>query len=315
MPTIAIFPKLSAAQLERIREAAPGWTLLYGDDLTDERAAEAEIVFGWRSGIERALLQPGSKVRWHQSWSAGMDHLDVDRFAERNVALTSANGVHANAISETIFAMMLAFTRNLHVYQRNQAARTWHHGGLKLELHGKTIGIVGVGAIGKETAKIAKAFDMTVLGVRRSGGAAEHVDEMYGLDALVDMLPRCDYVVNILPLTAETRHLFGAREFAAMKPTAFFVNVGRGATVRTEALVEALRDGRLAGAGLDVFEQEPLPADHPLWGMENVFVTPHTAGSTERYHDRIMDIFVANLKDYVNGNPPSINRLGGGKTY
>src|SRR5690606_19620281 len=139
------------------------------------------------------------------------------------------------------------------------------------------------------------------LGMRRSGAPAPYVDEMYGADGLRKLLPHCDYVVSILPATAETKHLFGAAEFRAMKPEAVFVNVGRGSAVDTEALVAALRDGTIAGAGLDVFEQEPLPADHPLWAMDNVIVTPHSAGSTERYAERAVDIFIENLKLYLNG--------------
>jgi len=310
--TIAILPKVKEVDLRRIREAAPGWRVAVGPEATDDVVRGAEIVVGWREGLETVVLDPSSNVRWMQSWSAGMDHLDVDRYLERGIELTSANGVHAYPISETIFAMLLAFTRKLDAYIRNQAKRKWDHAGLKAEMHGKTIGIVGVGAIGEETARIAKAaFGMRTLGVRRSGAPNPHVDEMYKTDRLLEMLPACDYVVAVAPATAETTHLFDARAFEAMKPSAYFVNVGRGSVVDTEALLEALRDGRIAGAGLDVFEEEPLPEDHPLWGMDNVIMTPHTAGSTERYAERAVDIFLRNLADYLADRPPAVNRLDG----
>lgn len=316
MKTIAILPKLREPELRRIRDAAPDWTIVAGEQATDEAVREAEIVVGWRDGLERALLADGARIRWLQSWSAGMDHLDIDRFMERGVYLTSANGVHAFPISETIFAMLLAFTRKLHVYVRNQSQRVWDHGGLKLELHGKTLGLIGVGAIGEETARIAKAgFGMRVLGVRRSAKPSPNVDAMYPPSELAAMLPECDYVVAAAPATAETQRMFGEREFASMKPTAFFVNVGRGAAVDTEALVAALREGRLAGAGLDVFEEEPLPAEHPLWAMDNVIVTPHSAGSTEHYNARAVDIFLDNLAMYLRGLPPARNLLGEAKRY
>ncbi len=310
--TIAIIPKLKDQLINRIREAAPGWGVLVGSEATNDAARDAEIVVGWRDGLETVVLDEASRVRWLQSWSAGMDHLDIDRYLERGIELTSANGVHAYPISETIFAMLLAFTRKLDTYIRNQAQRQWDHAGLKSEMHGKTIGIVGVGAIGEETARIAKAaFGMRTLGVRRSGAPHPQIDEMYKTDRLLEMLPRCDYVVAIAPATPETTHLFDARAFGAMKPSAYFVNVGRGSVVDTEALLEALRNGRIAGAGLDVFEEEPLPEDHPLWAMNNVIVTPHTAGSTERYAERAVDIFLRNLAMYLDGNPPGINRLDG----
>ncbi|HZG56998.1 D-2-hydroxyacid dehydrogenase [Paenibacillus sp.] len=315
MRSIAVLPKLREKERSRIREAAAGWNVAFGEEATDDAVRDAEIVVGWRSGLERVVLSDDSKARWLQSWSAGMDHLEVDRYLERGIVLTSANGVHAYPISESIFALLLAFTRNLHVYIRNQAERKWDHGGLKLELHGRTLGIVGVGAIGEETARLGKAFGMRVLGMRRSGAPAPYVDEMYGPGGLREMLPACDYVVSLVPSTEETKHLFGAAEFEAMKPTAFFVNVSRGAAVDTEALLAALREGSIAGAGLDVFEEEPLPQDHPLWSMDNVIVTPHSAGSTEKYAERAVDIFVRNLEFYLKGEPPAVNRLGPDKKY
>jgi phosphoglycerate dehydrogenase-like enzyme len=187
---------------------------------------------------------------------------------------------------------------------------------MNLEIHEKTIGIIGVGAIGKETAKIAKAFGMKVLGLRHSGKAEEYVDEMYTSNQLDLLLPKCDYVVVTLPLTKETFHLFGAEQFKQMKTSAYFINIGRGEIVNEEDLVMALKDGEIAGAGLDVFEKEPLSVDSPLWGMENVIITPHTAGSTEHYNKRVVeDILIPNLKDYILGKAPSINLVDFSKGY
>lgn len=173
---------------------------------------------------------------------------------------------------------------------------------MNLEIHENTIGIIGVGTIGKETAKIAKAFGMKVLGLRHSGKAEEYVDEIYTSNQLDLLLPKCDYVVVTLPLTKETFHLFGAEQFKQMKTSAYFINIGRGEIVNEEDLVMALKDGEIAGAGLDVFEKEPLSVDSPLWGMENAIITPHTAGPTEHYNKRVVeDILIPNLKDYILG--------------
>jgi len=310
MGTVVVLVKLKDEELERIREAAPGWNVVPRDAATEEAVRGADILVGWNPSYREAVLDPASKVRWIQAWSAGVDQLRLDAFFERGIEVTSANGVHAFPISETIFALMLAFTRKIHTYVRQQLERKWHPGGLRLELHGKTIGIAGVGVIGEETARNAKtAFGMRESGMCRSGVASPYVDEMYPAGSQLRWLPECDYVVSVMPATEETRHVFGEREFSAMKPTAFFVNVGRGSAVDTGALVAALREGKIAGAGLDVFEEEPLPPDHPLWGMENVIITPHTAGLTEHYSQRALAIFLENFRAVLRGEPPPVNRL------
>lgn len=311
MPTMVMLMDLKKGDLERIQQAAPEWTIVHGKDRTNWEVslAKAEIVAGWNKEAEAELLQADSKLQWVQSWSAGINRMPLDAFRDKAVCLTSASGVHPNPISETIFAMMLAWTRKLPVYFRQQAEKRWEHGGLRLELHGKTILIAGVGAIGQETARIAKAFGMRVIGIRRNGQALPEIDTMATPHELLSFLPEADYIVNTLPLTPQTHHFFGKDAFGAMKSSAFFVNIGRGATVDTAALVEVLQQGNLGGAGLDVFEQEPLPADHPLWDMEQVILTPHTAGSTEHYHVRAMDIFLRNLALYTQGERPLINEV------
>lgn len=303
---------------EKVKELIPEWELIIGREQTtwEEHIQEAEIVAGWFSGMEKYFLADDSKLRWFQSWSAGVNNYPLDRFQARNVYLTSANGVHAYPISETIFALMLALTRKIHTFVQNQAAKKWDNAGLKLEIHEKTIGIIGVGAIGKETAKIAKAFGMTVLGVRRSGGTTDYVDEMYTIDDLQAILPRCDYVVVTLPLTKETYHLFGKEQFKLMPPSSFFINIGRGEIVNEIELIEALREEEIAGAGLDVFETEPLNTASPLWEMENVIVTPHHAGATENYTKRLIEnILIPNLKSYLETETPNINLVNYQKGY
>jgi phosphoglycerate dehydrogenase-like enzyme len=269
------------------------------------------VICGWNKLIEEHCLHEGTALKWVHNWGAGVDRIPHARLAEYGIVLTNSSGVHPNPISETVFAMMLAFTRMLHQYVRQQTKREWHHAGLRSELHGATIGIVGVGAIGQEVARLAKAFRMRVLGMRRSGEPVPEVDVMYGQEreGLAELLRQSDYVVVTVPLTKETFHMFGQEQFAQMKTNGFFVNIGRGKTVDTEALMEALKSGQIAGAGLDVFEEEPLPADHPLWGMENVIITPHSSGSTVHYHDRALEIFVQNLRGVAAGGEPQLNRV------
>lgn len=213
--------------------------------------------------------------------------------------------------------MMLSLTRNLHKQMRSQINKEWRSEGNLPEMHGKTIGILGVGSIGLEVARLAKAFGMEVLGFRRSGKPEAEVDEMieYGAEGLNELLRRSDYVVNTLPLTQETYRIIGKEQFEIMKPTALYINIGRGGTTDEGALINALREGQIAGAGLDVFEEEPLSQESPLWELENVILTPHVSGNTEHYARRAMDIFIDNFKDYLSGKLPERNRVDLDKGY
>ncbi|MGM0846782.1 MAG: D-2-hydroxyacid dehydrogenase [Bacillota bacterium] len=315
---LIVAQNLEREQLELIKQAAPQWEIITGKEPQhwEDHLEDAEIIAGWKESMIEAALGKHTALRWIQTWSAGVDSMPIEELKAKDILLTSANGVHAYPISETIFAMMLGLTRKIHKYIRNQNQKEWAHSGLKLEIHGKTIGIIGVGAIGKETAKIAKAFGMEVLGVRHSGKESEHVNEMFRTEQLHEVLPRCDYVVNTVPLTTETRGMFGEKEFESMKDTAFLINIGRGETVKEVELIKALNSQKIAGAGLDVFETEPLKKDSPLWEMENVIITPHTAGSTEYYNKRVIeDIFIPNLKEYIIGNSPTLNLVDYRKGY
>lgn len=304
--------------ITQIKGIIPDWELIVGKDkhIWQGHVKDAEIIAGWNKGLKEYCLDPNSKLKWLQSWSAGVDYLPLEELNSRNIYLTSANGVHAYPISETIFTLMLGLTRKIHTYVKNQQKKTWHHAHMGQEIHGKTIGIIGVGTIGKETAKIAKAFGMNVLGVRHSGKPGDYVDDMYTPDQLDQLLPKCDYVVVTLPLTKETNHLFGVEQFTQMKSSAFFINIGRGEIVVETDLIQALSKGTIAGAGLDVFETEPLSTESPLWEMENVIVTPHTSGSTEHYNERVIEnILIPNLKAYLSGKVPPINLVDFSKGY
>lgn len=317
MPKIVCVHSLSPQQAELIRQTASGFEFVHGKEkeLWLPHLKDAEIVVGWNAAIREECLKPDSRLRWLQNWNAGVDNMPFAELAKREIIVTNASGVHPYPISETIFAMMLGLTRKVHLSIRNQMQNKWQNTGSLGEIHGKTMGLVGVGAIGEETARLAKAFGMKVLGVRRSGQPSPYVDRMYDQSRLEELLQQSDYVVVTLPLTKETEHMFGSRQFQCMKPTAYFINIGRGGTTDTAALVEALREGVIRGAGLDVFEQEPLPASSPLWEMEQVIITPHNAGSTENYTERVIEIFLRNLQDYVQGSEPSWNRVDLNKQY
>lgn len=312
--TIILNMKLDNQILKELREIIPDWNIVSGDKKEDFR--NAEIVLHWTDKNEKVLLDDNENLRWVQAWSAGVNDLPLNKLQEKGVIVTSANGVHAYPISETIFALMLSLTRKIHTYVQNQTRKIWTTNMPNLEMHDKTIGIIGVGAIGQETARLAKAFGMEVLGVRRSGKETPYVDEMYTNKDLNLVLNQSDYVIITLPLTADTKNLFTENQFKQMKKSAFIINIGRGPIINEKSLIRALKNKEIAGAGLDVFEIEPLPIESPLWEMENVIITPHASGSTENYDKRVIsDIVIPNLRHYLKTNELYINVIDYDKGY
>lgn len=318
MNKIISFHKLSEAHIKLIKLGAPQLELIIATKTNPEawkaHWAEAVIVIGWNQQAVELIEKQGTKLRWIQNWGAGVNHIPFKLLADRDIVLTNTSGVHAFPIAETIFAMMLSFARKLHTSVRYQLKQEWKPA-TSAEIHGKTICIVGVGAIGKETAKLAKAFRMHVIGVTYSGKPVENVDRIVDRMGLEQALGESDYVVVTVPLTDETRNMFGAQQFAAMKPSAVYINIGRGQTTDEQALIAALQEDVIAGAGLDVFEQEPLPTDSPLWGMDNVIVSPHHSGATDQYDERAIEIFIRNLQDYTAGKELTFNKVDLIKQY
>jgi phosphoglycerate dehydrogenase-like enzyme len=272
----------------------------------EEHLDSIEIVFG---SPPRDLLDKAPNLRWIQQWGAGADWLlRHPELADKDFLLTSASGVHAVPIAEHLLAFMLCFGRGFHKALRWQGQHHWEKVAQQdlFELPGKTALVVGVGAIGAHFATLASALGVRVVGMRRDPSrAASGVERMVGPDALRSELPRADFVVITVPLTPETRGMFGEEELRLMKQDAYLLNIGRGGTVDEDALVRVLREGAIAGAGLDVFETEPLPESSPLWDMEQVIVTSHYSGLTPCYERRVFGIFIPNLRRYLAGEPLS----------
>jgi D-2-hydroxyacid dehydrogenase (NADP+) len=311
MRTIICLQEFTEEQQELVRQKASDCRIVFDhtEVIEDCDYREAEIVCGWNGKVMEHSLQKDSKLRWLQSGSSGIDNLPLKLLEERGVLLTNASGVHARSVSETVLAMMLGLSRGIAASVRNQLNTLWESPSTLAEVNGSTLAIIGAGHIGSEVARLARAFDMKVIGVRRSGGTMPGADLTFDISRLDEALRDADYVVNILPITNETFHLFDASRFGQMKKSAYFINVGRGATVRTEDLIEALSSGTIAGAGLDVFEQEPLPVDHPLWAMPNVILTPHNAGGAVRNKERLAKLFAFNLELYLSGQSASLHNL------
>ncbi len=274
------------------------------DDLrAAEALAQAEIIVGFETLFTAERIRAAKRVRWFHALSAGVDQLPFDLIRERNIQISNSSGIHGPQMAENIFGMMLSFTRGLHVMVRNQQHALWDRHYPFAELPGSTLAIVGAGRVAQEAARKAKAFDMSVVGVRKTPRQMEYFDEVVGLERLHKVLATADFVLILTPLTPDTRHLIGARELSAMKRSAYLLSFGRGDVVDEPALIAALQSGEIAGAGLDVFHKEPLPADSPLWGMPNVIISPHTSGASPAYFLRAFDVFLANYRAYRAGEP------------
>jgi phosphoglycerate dehydrogenase-like enzyme len=269
-----------------------------GDLLT-----EADVLVSFRWSDEWMV----PSLQWIQSISAGTDQFPLETLGDAGVVLTSAVGIHAVQVSEHAFGLLLSMTRGIAPAIRNEADEHWEWTRV-IDLDGMTLGVLGLGTIGEAVARKGRAFGMDVIGTKRDPSGYEGVaDEVFGADDTLEVFRRSDAVVVTLPGGAETEGIVGAEELAALEG-GFIVNVGRGSVIDEDALVESLRSGTIRGAGLDVFEEEPLPAGHPLWSLPNAVVSPHLAGASPRYAERLAALFERNLAAY-RGDGGWVNRV------
>ena len=261
------------------------------------------------------ILSTAPDLRFIQSIGAGYDQFPLDELRSRGIRLANASGVNKNAVSEHTFSLILSLTRHLKSGARHQRDHFWRGMISEIpkredELAGKTMGIVGMGAIGSRVAKIAKAFDMTVLATKRNPATAQGpADKVVTPDRVDELLTESDFIVLTCSLNDQTRGLINSDSLSRMKPTACLINMARGGCVDEGALVDALNSGVIAGAGLDVVDQEPLPHDSPLWDMDNVVLTPHTGGETQAYEDNVIDILLENVNRLTSGQAELLNQV------
>jgi phosphoglycerate dehydrogenase-like enzyme len=259
-------------------------------------------------------------LKWVQLLSAGADHA-IGALDSARIAMTTASGIHATPIAEYTIASMLAYAHKFHLMIRAQLRHEWLRSGFPgtvEELRGKTLGVIGYGSIGRETARMAKALGMRVIALKRDPGNRRDegwcpaglgdpdgvIPETFcGPEQREEILRGSDYLTVTLPLTKHTRQFIGAREIAAMRPGAYIVNIGRGEVIDESALIEALKLGKIGGAGLDVFEKEPLPKESPIWDLENVLLTPHMSGANRGYMDKACALFADNIRRFTAGQP------------
>jgi phosphoglycerate dehydrogenase-like enzyme len=304
---------LPAQYIERIRAVSPKIKVKQSQNREEALAmiVDADILLAGFFSLE--LFKAAKQLKWIQTLYAGVDAFLYPDVVRSPVIITNAGGVNAIPVSEQVVGMMLCLSRKLHIFMRNQKERKWKTNDVDLifkmdELSGKTAGLVGLGRIGSEIAKKAKCLGMRVIATRRNPSALkpDYVDELIPVENLEELLAQSDFVIIQIPLTRDTEGMFGEKEFHHMKRTAYLINASRGNIVKEDELIKALKEERIAGAALDTFAVEPLPQDSPLWNMENVIITPHVAGLTPFYPERLTDLFCENLKRFM-GNQPLVN--------
>ena len=282
------------------------WVLCTDSEKLPSLLKETEILLTFLQ-CDRKMIDAAPQLKWIQTISAGVDYMDLDEIRRRGIVLTNGRGIHKIHMAEYAVAAMINLARGFHLMFLNQLQKKWERSVSQEEIHGATVGIIGLGAIGAEIAKKAAFMGMHVIGVKRTSGPVDHVDEVHVPDDMAAVFRRSDYIINLLPYTQETEMLIDQRFFDQMKPTACFINIGRGRTVNEGDLIEALRNKQIRAMVSDVYYTEPLPPESPLWDLDNVILTPHICGVSPQYMARAMQIIAHNLNVYLSGQGEMIN--------
>lgn len=316
MSKVVSLISLKEPLLQRVKSGLTGYEFVNfsHQDYTAEQVADAEIIIGWSAIVAKALKLP-NKIKWIQALSAGVDNFPLQELKQQQIYLTTASGANAQSVAQQAVGYLLGDVRHLQSDAEHRLTKEWTDLFHRTELTGRSVLIMGTGNIGRILAGYLKAFDMHTIGVSRSGRTTENFDEVATMAQLSELLPMAEYVINCLPLTQETRGLVNQEFLSKMNQYAYYVNVGRGGTDIDEDIYTALKNKTIRAAALDVFNTEPLPQDSPLWELPNLMITPHTAGHTNFYYDRIFDYFFENLTLYKQGLKPSRNLINYDQGY
>lgn len=321
-PKVLISYKLKPQILLLIEEYSSDVEIFYREDEKEMLAVlpEAEILYG---KLTKDYFLQAEKLKWVHVSLAGVDDVLFPELVQSDVILTCSRGIHKYQMAELLFTMIFQFTHKPLLLRNLQSKKRWESSIYRdfEHLSGKTMGIIGLGSVGSHIAQVAKSFGMRVIGLRKHPAAGPNVDVVLTSDQLPQLLRESDFILIILPLTSETKRLIGEKEFALMKKQPYLFNLGRGATIDETALIAALKEGKIKGAGLDVFANEPLGVSSPLWEMGNVIITPHVGGQLRDYMKYPTEIFLENLSRYLrhqrgeNGVPPLLNIVDKEKGY
>lgn len=277
--------------------------------LQEEELAQADVLVTYGEDLTDAHIDIAKELQWIFVASAGIEKMPAEAIAKREIVVSNVRGIHKKPMAESVLAHILALKRGLPFIYAQQQKGQWNKKARLTELNGSTVLIMGPGAIGSEIGRILQAFDVHTIGCNRSGEAAPFMDETYFLGDIAQHLPKADIVISMLPSTKYTTHLLGYEHFELMKESAIFMNFGRGDLVATDVLVQVLQEQLIAHAVLDVYEEEPLLADSPLWKLDNITLSPHFSSHSSRYVERSLEIFKPSLQKWLNGDQQLENKM------
>lgn len=296
--------KLKKELAEELIRKFPSISFNFYKNIDEARGSleDADILITYGEDLTDQIIEKANTLKWIMVISAGLDQMPFAAIKKKGILVTNARGIHQIPMAEYTLAMILQVARQTKQLIKNEEAHIWDRLVPMTELNGKTIGILGTGAIGTQIAKYAKVFNMNTIGFNRSGRIIEEFEEMVTIETIDKLLNNSDFIVSVLPSTKETDGLLNKQMFEKMKETAVFINIGRGKNIVESDLIEVLDKGKLAHAVLDVFEEEPLPKGHPFWDSENITVTPHLSGISAEYQPRAIAIFERNLHLFLAGS-------------
>ncbi|WP_412521359.1 phosphoglycerate dehydrogenase [Staphylococcus simulans] len=285
------------------------------DEIKEQDKQDAEVVIGYSGKADQAFFEGMPNLKFVAWYAAGVNSLPLEYFAERDIVLTNASGIHAKQMSQFVFAYILDDYKQMRVSRHNQENKVYDSKITGRRVDGDTILLLGTGNIPQQIAKLARAFEMNIIGINTTGHEVEGFDEVYPLSELDEVLPKADIVVNVLPETESTYYLLKDKQFDAMKESALFINIGRGTIASEETIVNALKENKIRHAYLDVFEKEPLSEDNPLYDLDNVSITAHITGNGKENFKEASQIFIRNFKQFLNNGDVIENKVDLSKGY
>ncbi|MHA6252699.1 D-2-hydroxyacid dehydrogenase [Oceanobacillus sp. CAU 1775] len=308
---IVFSAKISTKHREKLVKDFPNSKFVFCDrpEEATKYLADAEVFVTYGNDIDEGLVEAGEKLKWIACLSAGVDRFPFKAIKEKGIIVTNVRGIHKIQMAEYAISMLLQVYRNAKTIIENEKNTVWDNRIKVQEITGKTMVILGTGAIGGETARLAKAFRMKTIGVSRSGKEVEYFDEVHQTSELREVLPKADFVISVLPSTKATERLLTYEDFHVMNSSAVFLNMGRGSVLVEADLLRAIQEEKIAHAVLDVFDEEPLPKEHPFWKEENITITPHISGLSPAYVVRALDIFKQNLQAFEQNKADMINTV------
>ncbi len=316
-PIIALYQDLKDEHKEAIQSLMVDYQVKDFSQITSSEIAEIEVLLGWNHDWTEADFEQMTSLKWLQNSSAGMDSLPDEVKQSSRILLSNMSGIHGDSIAQNVFAYLLSTYRGMYQALSDQQEHYWNQSYMDdlMLINDKTMLLFGTGSLSQRIAEIAQVFGMNVVGVNTDGRSVKHYDQTVATEKAGAVIAEADMIVNTMPSTTMTRGLFDGDFFEKMNHEALFINVGRGDAVVEEDLIDALENETIAGAYLDVFQEEPLPADHPLWTAKHLVMTPHTSGVVEHFRDAVFNVFYENLKQYQQDGTLAKNQFNVKKDY